>query len=306
MKLDSDAEAILAAMQAQGLPSMETLPLDEVRSRTAAAQAVSSAPAPEVNSVVEREVGGVPCLVVTPLGDESFDVLVWYHGGGWVIGTAAQSLDTAKSLASQGKVVVVVPDYRLAPENPFPAAFDDALAVAQGAIDVADGLGGPGARVAVGGDSAGGNLAALAALWVPGLAHQILAYPVLDATMSQPSYERVAKGYVLTSSMMAWFVELYAGGTDPADPRISPFFAPDDQLATVPAAHVVVAGFDPLADECLAYAKRLISVGIPVTSPVYEGQMHGFLTMGAMIPTGAAALTESAVALRMALDGTLA
>jgi acetyl esterase len=120
--------------------------------------------------------------------------------------------------------------------------------------------------------------------------------------MTQPSYERVAQGFILTSSMMEWFVDLYAAGTDPGDPRISPFLAPDEQLATAPPAHVVIAGFDPLADECLAYARRLAALGVPVTSAVYEGQMHGFLTMGAMIPTGAVALAQAAAALRVILD----
>jgi len=291
-------------MKAQGLPPMETLTPQEVRDRTAAAAALSAGPDIPVASVVERDLGGVPSLVVTPEGDSPFDVLVWLHGGGWVIGSAQQSLHSAKELAAGAGVVVVVPEYRLAPEHPFPAAFDDAVAVTRAVVEQAAELGGPDARVAVGGDSAGGNLAAAAALYVPGLSFQILAYPVIDATMSHASYESVETGYILTAAAMRWFVELYVRDEDPADPRISPIFADEDALGQVCPAHVVIAGYDPLADEGAAYAQRLRDVGVPVTLARYDGQMHGFLTMGQMIPTGAAAMHEAIEHLRRALGST--
>ena len=301
MPLDSDAAAVLSAMEAQGLPPMETLTPQEVRDRTAAAAALSAGPDAPVASVVERELGGVPCLVVTPEGTGPFHVLVWLHGGGWVIGSADQSLHSAKDLAAGAGVVVVVPEYRLAPEHPFPAAFDDAVAVTRAAIDHAPALGGPGAKVAVGGDSAGGNLAAAVALVVPGLSYQILAYPVTDATMSHPSYTRVETGYILTAAAMEWFVDLYLRDGDPTDPRISPHFASDDDLAAACPAHVVIAGYDPLADEGAAYAQRLRDAGVPVTVARYDGQMHGFVTMGTIIPSGAAAMDEAIEHLRTAL-----
>jgi acetyl esterase len=292
---------MLSSLVQQGLPPMETLTPAELRARTEAAAALSAGPDAEVASVVTRTLGGVPTLVVTPVGGGPFPVLVWFHGGGWVIGSAAQSLHTAKDLAAGAGVVVVVPDYRLAPEHPFPAAFDDTLAVTRAVLELASELGGPGAQVAVGGDSAGGNLAALAALFVPGLVHQILAYPVTDATMSQPSYGRVESGYLLTASAMRWFVELYAGDHDPADPRISPLCAPEDTLRRTCPAHVVIAGYDPLADEGAAYAQRLIDAGVSVTVARYDGQMHGFLTMGSFLPTGVVALNESVERLRQTL-----
>jgi acetyl esterase len=253
-----------------------------------------------VASVEKRTVGGVPCLVVTPSGSGRRPVLVWFHGGGWVIGSAEQSLHTAKDLAAGAGCVVVVPDYRLAPEHPFPAAYDDALSVTRATLEQADELGGDPSRVAVGGDSAGGNLAAIAALGVPGLVHQVLAYPVTDATMSQPSYGRVERGYLLTASMMRWFVDLYVGDADATDPRISPLFVSDDVLATTCAAHVVTAGYDPLFDEGEAYAARLAQLEVPTIVSRYHGQMHGFLTMGASIPTGAMALDEAVGHLRTA------
>jgi acetyl esterase len=288
-------------MEQLGLAPMETLTPEEARARTAAAAALSPGSGAEVASVQSRPFGGVPTLVVTPLGGGPFPVLVWFHGGGWVIGSAAQSLHTAQDLAARGGLVVVVPDYRLAPEHPFPAAFDDALAVTRAVMEQADDLGGPGARVAVGGDSAGGNLAALAALLVPGLVYQLLAYPVTDATMALPSYRGVGSGYILTASMMQWFVDLYVGDADPADPRISPLHASDESLRQACPAHVVVAGYDPLCDEGEAYARRLADNGVAVTVARYDGQMHGFLTMGAVIPTGAAALEDAVDHLSRAL-----
>jgi acetyl esterase len=299
--LDPDAAAMLSAMQQQGLPPMETLQPDEVRARTEAAAALAPGPDAAVASVEERTLGGVPTLVITPEGDGPFHVLVWFHGGGWVIGSAAQSLHTGKDLAHAGGLVVVLPDYRLAPEHPFPAAFDDALGVTAAVVAEAAALGGPGAKVAVGGDSAGGNLAALAALHIPGLAHQTLAYPVIDATMGHSSYQTVENGYILTASMMAWFVDLYVGEGDPADPRVSPLYAPEESLRLTCPAHVVVAGYDPLCDEGEAYARRLGDAGVPVTMARYEGQMHGFLTMGAFIPTGMTALQEAVDHMRRAL-----
>jgi acetyl esterase len=298
--LDPDAEKLLDLLRQQGAPPMETLSPEEARATSAAAAALAADPGADIASVEERTVGGVPSLVVTPVGSGRLPVLVWFHGGGWVIGSAEQSLHTAKDLAAGAGCVVVVPDYRLAPEHPFPAACDDALSVTRATLEQADQLGGDPSRVAVGGDSAGGNLAAIAALGVPGLVHQLLAYPVTDATMAQPSYRRVERGYLLTASMMRWFVDLYVGHADAADPRISPLFASDDVLTSTCAAHVVTAGYDPLCDEGEAYAARLAQLGVPTVVSRYDGQMHGFLTMGASIPTGATALDEAVGHLRRA------
>jgi acetyl esterase len=299
--LDPDAADLLSSMQQQGLPPMETLSPQDVRDRTEAAVALSAGPDVPVASVVSKEVGGVPCLVVTPEGTGTFHILVWFHGGGWVIGSASQSLHTAKELAAGAGVVVVVPDYRLAPEHPFPGAFDDAVAVTRAALEESAELGGPGAKVAVGGDSAGANLAAVAALFVPGLVHQTLAYPVTDATMGQPSYKSIETGYLLTASAMRWFVDLYVRDADPADPRISPLHASREELSQTCPAHVIIAGYDPLADEGAAYAERLREAGVAVSVARYDGQMHGFLTMGAFLPTGAKAMNEAIEQLRSAL-----
>ncbi len=253
-----------------------------------------------VGSVEERPVAGVGCVVATPQGAGPWPVLVWFHGGGWVLGTAPLVTFTARDLAAGAGCVVVSVDYRLAPEHPFPAAYDDALAVTRAVVEDPAAVGGRPDAVAVGGDSAGGNLAAAVALAVPGLRHQLLAYPVLDATMSSPSYDVVAEGYLLTRSAMGWFVDLYLQGADPMDRRVSPLFATDAELAATCPAHVVVAGYDPLRDEDLAYAERLSAAGVAVEVSRYDGQMHGFFTMGDVLPTGAAALDDACAKLRRA------
>jgi acetyl esterase len=290
--LDEDAQQLLAAMAARGEPPMETLTPAEARANTEAAAALTPYESAEVASVEERSVAGVPCLVVTPLGQGPWPVLVWFHGGGWVIGSATMSLHTARDLAAGAGCVVVSADYRLAPEHPFPAAHDDAVAVTREVLTSAAAFSGDAARVAVGGDSAGGNLAAVAALEVPGLVFQVLGYPVLDATMSQPSYGELAEGYILTASMMRWFVDLYVGDHDPKDPRISPLYAADDQLSATCPAHLVLAGYDPLRDEGAAYAARLSAAGVKTSVAHYEGQMHGLLSMVGALPTAAAAQSD--------------
>jgi acetyl esterase len=257
----------------------------------------------QVASVTEQSVGGVPCVVVTPFGTGPWPALVWVHGGGWVLGTAQDTLHTALDLAAAARCVVVSVDYRLAPEDPFPAAVDDTCSVvravqAPGALADVDPT-----RIAVGGDSSGGNLAAVAALKVPGLVHQLLAYPVVDATMSHPSYAAMGDGYLLTASMMRWFFRQYLGDADPSDPDVSPLLAPEPTIRHTCPAHLVVAGYDPLHDEGEAYATRLESAGVAIDVSRYDGQMHGFFTMGSVIPTGAAALVDAAGRLRRAWAG---
>jgi acetyl esterase len=298
--LDADAEKLLDQLRQQNAPAMETLSPEQARATSAAAMALSADQGAQVASVEKQAIGGVPSLIVTPMESGRLPVLVWFHGGGWVIGSAELSLHTARDLAAGAGCVVVVPDYRLAPEHPFPAAYDDAVAVTRAVVDRADELGGDPSRVAVGGDFAGGNLAAVAAQWVAGLVHQLLAYPITDATMTQPSYGRMGRGYLLTASMMQWFVDCYIGNGDPDDPRISPLFAPDKVLRRTCPAHVVVAGYDPLCDEDQAYADRLADLEVPTVVSRYDGQMHGFLTMGAAVPTGAAALEAAIGHLRLA------
>jgi len=286
--LDPDAANLLDALRSAGGPPIESLSPDEARSAMAAMAALSPAEGAEVASVETRIVAGVRCQVVTPIGSGPWPTLVWFHGGGWVLGNATESLHTARDLAAGAGCVVVSADYRLAPEHRFPAAIDDALAVTRAVVAEAT------TPVAVGGDSAGGNLAAVVAWSVPGLVHQLLAYPVTDATMSQPSYSTMADGYLLTAAMMRWFVDHYAGGADRSDPRMSPLAAPAGTLSRACPAQIVLAGYDPLHDEGEAYGRRLADAGVAVEVCRYDGQMHGMLTMGAIVPTGAEALSSAA------------
>ncbi len=280
-------------------PSKSLAPA-EARARTEAAAALSPHRGADVADVRAETVGGVPCLVVTPHGTGVRPVLVWFHGGGWVLGSAEGSLHTARDLAAGAGCIVVLPEYRLAPEHRFPAALDDALAVTAGVVERAGEWSGDPERVAVGGDSAGGNLAAQVALTHSGLVFQLLAYPVIDATMSQPSYT-TADGHLLTASMMRWFVGCYVGDGDPADPRVSPLFAPRDRLAEACPALILVAEYDPLRDEGEAYASRLAEAGVGVELVRFDGQTHGFLTMGAVIPSARPAMELALDRLRRAL-----
>ena len=301
MPLQPDAAAIIDLMHGQGDPPLESLTPAEARARTEAAAALSPYHGADVADVRAERLGGVPCLVVTPHGERARPVLVWFHGGGWVLGSPEGSLHTARDLAAGSDCIVVLPEYRLAPEHPYPAALDDALAATDGVVErTGDWSGGP-VRVAVGGDSAGGNLAAQVALARSGLAFQLLAYPVIDATMSHPSYA-AADGYLLTASMMRWFVECYVGDADPKDPGVSPLFATSDRLATACPALIMVAEYDPLRDEGEAYTSRLAAAGVDVELVRFDGQTHGFLTMGAVIPSARPAMDLALDRLRRALN----
>jgi len=298
--LDPDAEKLRVLLK--DMPAYETMTPEAVRKMTSEGLALLSYEGAEVASVETRDIAGVSCVVATPLGDGPFPVLVWFHGGGFVLGTAPLVTFTARDLAAGAGCVVVSVDYRLAPEHPFPAAHDDAVAVTTAVVADPAALGGRSGAVAVGGDSAGGNLAAVAALAVPGLCYQLLVYPVVDGTLSYVTDGDIADGYLLTASAMQWFADLYLQGADRKDPRASPIFATDAELARTCPAHVVVAGYDPLRNEDLAYAERLAAAGVPTEVTRYDGQMHGFFTMGGTLPTGAAALDDACAKLRLAFS----
>jgi len=231
---------------------------------------------------------------------EPMPVLVWIHGGGWVIGSAAESLPTCKDLAQGAGCVVVDVDYQLAPESPFPGPLDECAAVTRWVIEHADELDADAARVAVGGDSAGGNLAAAVALEVPGLVFQVLVYPATDLTLSHPSIDENGEGYFLTKDAMVWFTNHYVATADAKHPRVSPLFAETESVAGAPPAFVITAEFDPLRDEGEAYAERLRDAGVAVHAKRYDGQIHGFFSMPSVMPVGAEAQTDAIEQLRAA------
>jgi len=268
---------------------------------------------PDVASVEDTTVpgaaGDLPARVYRPAADGSvaagpLPTLVLFHGGGFVIGDLDTHDLTARALANGCQAVVVSVDYRLAPEHPFPAAADDAVAAARWVADHLDELGGDD-RLAVTGDSAGGNLSAVVAQTFRdegrALAGQLLIYPATDMGGSYPSHVENAEGYFLDAPTMAWFLQQYAGAADDlADPRLSPLRG---DLAGVAPAVVVVAELDPLRDDGLAYAAALDAAGVPVEVRTFPGLIHGFVDMGRHSATAQAAIDETCELFRKVLHG---
>lgn len=304
MPLDPAVEALLAATAAAGRPPLEQTSPVEARKGFAAMGKFAGEDAPGV-TVTRRTLAGVDCVIATPqaAGDAPLPVFVWFHGGGWVIGSAELSSCIITHLAARAGCIVVSVDYRLAPEHKAPAALDDCNAVTQWVLAHAGDIGGDHHKVAVGGDSAGGNLAALVALeFGPRLCHQVLVYPVTDLTLSHPSMESNGVGYMLTRASMEWFVDCYIGDTtiDARHTSVSPYHVDADRLVSAPPALVITAEFDPLRDEGEAYAARLKEAGVRVDLRRYDGQIHGFFQMPAVIPTALEAFDVTGAALRAA------
>jgi len=229
--------------------------------------------------------GDISLRIYTPEGAGPFPVLVYFHGGGWVIGDLDTADAACRDLCRTAGCVVVSVDYRLAPEHPYPAAVDDAYAATRWAADNAQALNGNG-RLAVGGESAGGNLAAVVSLRArdleaPQIDFQLLAYPVTDCDLSRESYQRLADGYLLTTETMQYFWDIYCPDPDQrARPDASPIRAAS--LADLPPALVVVGEYDPLVDECRAYAGALERAGSTVELMVCDGLIHDFFATAAL------------------------
>jgi acetyl esterase len=238
-----------------------------------------------VDAVEDREADGVPIRVYRPSADTDLPIFVVFHGGGWVIGNVEQYDGIARWLANASGAVVVSVDYRLAPEHPYPAPLDDCWTAVQWVAAHASRLGGDASRIAVGGDSAGGNLAAVCALLArdagaPALALQALVYPVCDVDFETASYVANGEGYLLDLDQMQWFVDSYTTGlVDPTDWHVSPLRAPD--LGGVAPAVILTAEYDPLRDEGEAYAVRLRESGVAVEYRCFEGMIHSFFGLPA-------------------------
>jgi acetyl esterase len=295
MPLDPVLAQILQQLDAAGVPPIGQSSPQELREQFAAIAFLAGEGA-RVASVVDREVGGVRSLVYTPEGEGPFPVLVWIHGGGFVIGNPEMYDQLCRDLAATTPCIVVSLDYRLAPEHKAPAAVDDAFAAVGWVLDHADEIGGDRDRVAVGGDSAGGNLSALAAQHFGSrLVFQLLVYPSTDLTASSPSIDENAEGYLLTKEGMIWFGEHYLEDSvvEPTDPRVSPIHASDEAVAAVAPAYVITAEFDPLRDEGEAYAERMRGLGVDVTADRFDGMIHGFYSMAALVPAAQVAIRRS-------------
>jgi acetyl esterase/lipase len=249
--------------------------------------------------------GEIPARLYVALGaPQPQPLLVYQHGGGWVIGDLDTHDGVCRFLAAHGGCRVLSVGYRLAPEHPFPAPLEDAIAAFAWAASEASGLGADPARIAVGGDSAGGNLAAAVCLHArdaggPQPAMQLLLYPPTDAAGGQASREAFAEGFLLTRGDMEWFEAHYLpDGCDHEDPRVSMMRARD--VSGLPPAYVAAAGFDPLRDEGETYARRMHEAGVRVALRRHPGLIHGFANLTAVCPSARAAMHEAAGALRMA------
>jgi acetyl esterase len=272
---------------------------------------VGLAVAPDVGEIsdltVDTPLGAVPVRLYRPVssGVGPRPLLVWFHGGGWVIGDLNTADPTARDLCAQSGALVASVDYPLAPEHPFPAGPEACFEVTRWLADHAADLGADVRRVAVGGDSAGGNLAAVTAVMArdrggPDLRFQLLVYPVTDCLGSYPSVKDNGEGYLLTNDAMVWFGHHYLPeGTDLKDPLASPIYTPE--LVDLPPALVITAEFDPLRDEGEAYGMLMEQAGVPVTTSRYDGMVHGFFSMTAVLDAGRTAVAEAAAAVKLAL-----
>ena len=312
--LDEEAKALLEAVAKASRPAYESVGAVAARKLYKETRGAVTPPAPDValaaNMAAPGPHGPIPLRYYRPLGAEAraaLPVLVFYHGGGWVIGDLDTHDVVCRTLANEGQCAVVSVDYRMGPEFKFPAAVDDAFAALKWVAHEAAHLHVDATRIAVGGDSAGGNLAAVAALMArdaggPGLRLQLLIYPATDMAMDTASHQAFAEGHLLTRSSMVWFQMMYLNGAaDMADWRASPLKAAS--LADLPPAHVIVAGNDPLRDEGEAYAKALQAAGNIATFREFPGAIHGFITMGKVLPQAGQALAESGAALKAAFTG---
>jgi acetyl esterase/lipase len=310
MPLDPQAEVVIGLVKDAGLPEFWQLTPDQAREQYLV-RATKLAPKEQIYRTADQRIPGpsseLPIRVYRPREakpGELLPVLMWFHGGGFVIGDLDTHDPACRVLANQADCMVVAVDYRLAPEFKFPAAVDDSMAALRWVALHARELGGDPERIAVGGDSAGGNLAAVCALIArneghPRLAFQLLIYPCTAPEPETPSHKKFAEGYVLTRKTITWFYKQYVRGPkEHSDFRFAPLVA--DDLSNLPPALVLVAGFDPLRDEGVEYARRLIEAGNRVTLANYEGMIHGFFLMGGAMDAAKRAAAQSAQALKEA------
>ncbi|WP_338762361.1 alpha/beta hydrolase [Massilia sp. METH4] len=295
-KAEPRMQRVLDALAALDGKPIETLGVAEARRQPTAADAVARLAKDEEiavpkDGVTVKEVkvpgaqGAIPAFVYTPPGKGPFPVVVYFHGGGFVLADTKTYEASIRALAAGAGAVVVSPDYRRAPEHRFPAAPEDAFATYRWVLEHAGELQGDAERVAVAGESAGGNLAAVVALMardkdVPAPVHQLLLYPVVNNDTNTPSYQRNANAKPLNKAMMQWFFQHYGGAAQ--NPYALP--AKAQTLQGLPSATVITAEIDPLASEGEAYAERLKKDGVKVDYRQFDGVTHEFFGMGAVVP----------------------
>lgn len=308
MPLDEQANAFLRQLEELGGPALNEMSPTEAREALAEFAELGGEPE-AVGSIENRSIpgplGDIPIRVYTPEGTGPFPALVYFHGGGWVVGDL-ETVDSACTiLTNRAEAVVVSVDYRLAPEHKFPAPVTDCYAATQWVSDHAAELGVDPQKIAVGGDSAGGNLATVVSAMArdsgtPDIAFQLLFYPVTNLDYETQSYRENGADYFLTTDMMRWFWGHYLESEDIGrDMRASPLLMED--ASSLPPAYVVTAEFDPLRDEGEAYAEVLREAGNEVAAKRYDGQIHGFVTLCGVMERGRQAIEDGAAQMRHAL-----
>jgi acetyl esterase len=307
--LDPYFKAMLDAAAEANAPGLDTLPPEAAREVYRTLKFGEEPPIGPVDArdfTVPGKAGPVPVRLYTPKdAPATTPGIVFFHGGGWVIGDLETHDDVCRRLADMTGYRVLAVDYRLAPENPFPASHDDCVSATEWAFDHAAEIGFDPARIATCGDSAGGNLAASVAITLRdhgrhALAMQVLMYPVTTFTVTTESMDRLAEGYFLTKAGMIYFRDALFGNTGlGSDPRVSVLDVTN--LGGLAPAFVSTAGFDPLSDEGAAYAKALDAAGVDVEHHHYEGFIHGFYNLAALAP----AVLDAYVDVTKALKKTL-
>ena len=305
MSLDPQVKEILAEAAALGLPAYHNLSPTEAR-----LQMLDLAPPVDSLLTVKRvenrgipgSAGEIPIRLYYPAGDPPFAVLVYFHGGGWVIGDLDTHHGVCHALAKTSGCLVVSVDYRLAPEHCHPAAVEDAYAATNWVAENSDAIQADPDRLAVGGDSAGGHLAAVVALMArdrkgPRIDLQVLIYPITNYDFNTPSYAENKEGYLLTRDLMKWFWRHYVKDEGEANhPYVSPLQA--ENLKDLPPALIITAEYDPLRDEGEAYGKRLQEAGVKVALSRYPGMIHAFVRMTARLDKAREAVDEIAGTVR--------
>jgi acetyl esterase len=300
-----ELQRILALVNDPSRPKTGTVPVADVRAGYENFLKLAG-PAPALHSVEDHCVDGpggqLPVRVYRP-APGVLPVLVWVHGGGWTIGSIETDNTRCAVMALRAGIVVVSVDYRLVPEHPFPAAINDTVAAVRWVAANTAGLGLDPTAIALGGDSAGGNLTAVAAQLLRDegnspLRLQLLVYPATDLRGDYPSMRDNAEGYYLTKAGMDWFELMYSPGIDATDPRRSPLLGKLDHL---PAAHIITCEFDPLRDEGAAYATALQAAGVPCTHTNYDGMIHTCFGMEMLWPSTRVMMDDAVAALRSGL-----
>ena len=301
MPLHPQAQTLLALSEQLGLPPFESGTPQQARDARAARRVGATE---DVHEIRDLDAGGVRCRLYRPNAAVGLGLLVYLHGGGWLLGDLDSHDNVCRTLANRSGHAVLSVDYRLAPEHPFPAPLGDAIQATRWAHAHATTLGCDPGRLAIGGDSAGANLAAVVANIAPvPLRFQMLIYPVTDCRRVSPSYIENATGYLLTAAGMGWFIDHYLSGGQgsPEDPRVSPLLADDVTLRAAPRTLVITAEFDPLRDEGDQYAQRLADLGVATTHVRFSGMFHGFFSMPEFVDDAQAAQALAAQALTSAL-----